>query len=123
MIHVDTSALAGSLCGARTAAPQLRRFIADGIRIAASTLVLYEWWRGPRLPDELRDQEALFPRSEAVAFGIAEAALAADLYRKVRRARGRELDITIAAVAMANGAALWTINRRDFRDIPGLDLA
>ena len=64
---VDTSALAGSLCGARTAAPQLRRFIADGIRIAASTLVLYEWWRGPRLPDELRDQEALFPRSEAVA--------------------------------------------------------
>jgi predicted nucleic acid-binding protein len=123
MILVDTSALVGSLCGTRAAAPHLRRFIADGIRIAASSLVLYEWWRGPRLPDELRDQEALFPRAQAFPFGIAEAALSADLYRKVKRARGRELDLAIAAVAIANGAALWTLNRRDFRDIPGLELA
>jgi len=123
MIHVDTSALVGSLCGTRTAAADLRRFIADGIRIATSSLVLYEWLRGPRRPEELRDQETLLPCSAAFAFGITEAAVAADLYRKVKHARGRELDLAIAAVAMANGAALWTLNRRDFRDIPGLELA
>jgi predicted nucleic acid-binding protein len=52
-----------------------------------------------------------------------EAALAAELYRKVKHARGREIDLAIAAIAIANSAALWTLNPRDFRDIPGLELA
>jgi hypothetical protein len=38
----------------------MRRFIADGLRIPTSSLVLYEWWGGPRLPDELRDQGRCF---------------------------------------------------------------
>jgi len=123
MIHIDTSALVASLCGARSAAPQLRRFIADGMRIGASSLVLYEWWGGPRVPAELRDQEALLPRTQAFAFGISEATLAAELYASLSRPRGRELDIAIAAVAIVNGAALWTLNARGFSDIPGLELA
>jgi len=49
----------------------MRRFIADGLRISTSSLVLDEWWGGPRLPDELRDQAALLPRTEAFAFGMA----------------------------------------------------
>jgi predicted nucleic acid-binding protein len=123
VIHLDTSALVASLCGTRSAAPQFRRFVADGVRLGASSLVLYEWWRGPRRPEELRDQEALLPRTEAFKFGVIEAALAGELYRKVRHARGREIDLAIAAVAIANSAALWTLNPRDFRDIPGLELA
>jgi len=123
MIHVDTSALIASLCGTRSAAPQFRRFVADGTRLGASSLVLYEWWRGPRLPEELRDQEALLPRADAFHFGAVEAALAAELYRRVKHRRGREIDLAIAAVAIANSAALWTLNPRDFRDIPGLELA
>lgn len=123
MIHLDTSALIASLAGQRLAAPGLRRFIYDGLRLGMCTLVLYEWRRGPRRPDELAAQEVIVPIAEAVPFGIDEAAIAADLYRRVRRPRGREMDLAIAACAMTRGAALWTMTPRDFRDIPGLTLA
>jgi predicted nucleic acid-binding protein len=85
-------------------------------------LVLYEWLRGPRLPEEIEAQETLFPRALAVTFGPQEAALAADLYRRLRRPRGRELDLAVAACALTHGAALWTLNPEDFRDIPSLTL-
>ena len=87
-----------------------------------STLVLYEWRRGPRTREELRAQEALFPSAEAVPFATREAERAAEAYRKMRRPRGREIDLAIAACAMMHGAALWTLNVGDFADIPGLEL-
>ena len=55
-------------------------------------------------------------------FGPAEAALAAELYRQVPRPRGRELDLAIAASAILQDAALWTLNPRDFADLPRLRL-
>jgi predicted nucleic acid-binding protein len=123
MIHLDTSALVASLTGPRMAVPVLRSFISDGFRLGVSTIVLYEWWRGPRRDDELRDQEALLPRSAAFAFGLEEAMVASELYRQLRRPRHREIDLAIAACAIVQGAALWTLNPPDFRDIPGLTLA
>ena len=84
--------------------------------------MLYEWRRGPRLAAELAAQEALFPAESAIAFGPAEATLAAALYRDVRRPRGREIDLAVAACAIAHGADFWTLNPRDFRDIPDLRL-
>ena len=87
------------------------------------TLVIYEWRRGPRIAEELELQERLFPAEAAIDFGVQEAALAAKLYRQVRRARDREIDIAIAACAITREAALWTLNRDDFEDIPGLELA
>jgi predicted nucleic acid-binding protein len=122
MIHADTSALIGALTGDHVAAPALRRFVRDGMRLGVSTIVLFEWWRGPRNRDELQDQEQLFPSAAAVAFGIREARIAAELYRQARRARTREADIAIAACAIAQNAALWTLNPRDFADIPDLML-
>jgi predicted nucleic acid-binding protein len=122
VIHVDTSALVASLSGRRMAAPVMRGFIRDGIRLALSAPVLYEWLRGPRTADELAAQEMLLPGRAAFAFGVAEAHLAADLYRRMKRPRQREIDIAIAACAMVNGASLWTLNPDDFRDIPGLVL-
>jgi predicted nucleic acid-binding protein len=123
MIHLDTSALIASFTGSRKEAGVLRGFISDGIRLGLSTPVLYEWLRGPRLPQELTHQEILLPSSAAFGFGIEEAALAADLYRRMARPRRRETDIMIAACAISNDAALWTLNRGDFSDIPGLTLA
>ena len=122
LIHLDTSLLVDALTGPRRSARDLRRVLADGERLSISTLVLYEWLRGPRVESELADQEALFPSADAVPFGPREAAIAADLYRVISRARRREFDLAVAACALTSEAALWTLNIPDFRNIPGLTL-
>jgi len=119
---VDTSALIDSLCGSKRSAPVLRGLIEAGERLLLPTIVLYEWLRGPRLPEEIAAAEALFPRELTLPFGPAEAARAADLYRRVSRPRGREIDLIIAATALVREARLWALNSADFRDIPGLQL-
>ena len=83
-------------------------------------MVLYEWLRGPRLPEEVAAQEALVPAAAAIPFGPEEAIVSADLYRTVGRPRGREIDLGIAACAIVRQAQLWTLNAADFRDLPGL---
>ncbi|MGI8783912.1 MAG: type II toxin-antitoxin system VapC family toxin [Acidobacteriota bacterium] len=120
MIFLDTSILIDSLAGPRRSAAGLRAAIEQGERILLPTLVLYEWLRGPRREQELRAQETLLPRESAVVFGPEEAAVAARLYLQVRRPRGREIDLAIAACAMVHKASLWTLNTADFEDIPGL---
>jgi len=122
VIHLDTSILIDALTGRRRSMPALRRVIADGIRITVSGLVLYEWRRGPRTETELAVEAALIDLGIVVGFGEEEARIAANVYRRVSRARGREVDIAIAACAIAQRAHLWTLNPDDFRDIPGLDL-
>jgi predicted nucleic acid-binding protein len=122
VIHLDTCILVDALTGPRRSAPALRALIERGERISFSALVLYEWRRGPRNPEELRVQEALFRGDAAAPFDHACAALAARLYRQLRRARGREVDLAIAATALLHGAAFWTLNPGDFSDIPDLQL-
>ena len=122
MIHLDTSVLIDMLSGTKPLAPRLRRLLDNGERILLSTLVLYEWRRGPRIPEQIDAQEALFPSTDAIPFGSVEASVAADVYKKVKRARGREIDIAIASCAIVHAAALWTVNPDDFDDIPDLKL-
>ena len=54
MILLDTSVLIDALTGGRRSAPALRRTIESGERVALTTLVLYEWHRGPRRNDVTR---------------------------------------------------------------------
>lgn len=122
IIHVDTSALVDALTGPRRSLDRLVTLTEQGHRLMLSTIVLYEWLRGPRTRTELAAQEELFPSESAVAFDAGEAAVAARLYKQVPRARGRELDLAVAACAVASGAAIWTLNPPDFRDIPGVRL-
>lgn len=122
MIVVDTSALIHSLTGRKRSASRLRELIQAGERPVLPTLVLYEWLRGPRLPEELAAQDAIFPSDQALHFGVEEAETASRLYGQIDRPRGRELDIAIAAHAIAQDAPLWTFNPRDFADIPDLVL-
>lgn len=122
MIHLDTSVLVDALTGPARLGPELRDAVRRGERVRISTLVLCEWLRGPRTDAERHLQVRLFPPDEAVPFDPAAASRAAALYRTVKRPRGREIDLAIAACAIEQHAALWTLNPGDFRDVPGLIL-
>ena len=122
MIHLDTSLLVDALAHGRPSLAQVRQEIESGERLGLSALVLYEWRRGPRTPEEIEAQEALFPTAGAVPYGPEEAMKAAALYGVVSRPRARAVDLAIAACALVHGAALWTLNPEDFEDIPGLTL-
>jgi len=122
MIHLDTSVLIDALTGPARLGFQLRQAVRDGERLVVSTLVVYEWLRGPRTEADRRVLVALFPMEQAVVFDGIAAARAAALYRRVKRPRGREIDLAIAACALEYDAALWTLNPGDFDDIPGLRL-
>lgn len=122
IVHIDTSALVDALTGPRRSLAHLRSLVAEGHPIAISSLVYFEWKRGPRTIAELAAQEALLPGESVVPFDTHAAALAADLYRNATKPRGREIDLAIAACALGHGAALWTLNAADFEDVPGLTL-
>jgi predicted nucleic acid-binding protein len=121
-VHIDTSALVDALTGPRRSLDALIGLAEEGHRLSISAIVLYEWLRGPRTRAELAVQEDLFPRERAVPFGAEQAADAARLYSAVKWPRGREIDLAVAACALHDGAALWTLNRSDFRDLPDLAL-
>jgi predicted nucleic acid-binding protein len=122
VIHLDTSVLIDALTGPARLGRALRAVVGEGERVVVSTIVLYEWLRGPRTEHELEVQARLFPAHAAVPFDTVAAIRAAALYRRMTRARGREIDIAIAACALEQGAALWSVNADDFRDVPGLAL-
>lgn len=122
MIHLDISVLVAALTGAARLAGDLRAVVGEGERVVFSTMVLYEWLRGPRTPGELRAQAVLFSSDQAIPFDTRAAERAAALYRLVARPRGREIDLAIASCAIEQDAALWTLNIGDFRDIPRLRL-
>ena len=121
-IHLDTSVLVNVITGPRALLRSYIHATGQGHRVVLSAPVMYEWLRGPRLDSDLQLQRQLHPDDQIVLFGPSEAAVAASLYRRVKRARGREIDIAIAACAIEHGAALWTVNPADFKDIPGLQL-
>jgi len=122
VIVVDTSILIDALTGPRRSAEAWRDAVDAGERMLLPALVLYEWLRGPRIPEELAAQDALLPADAALPFGAAEAAVATELYRAVEEPRGREVDIAIAAHALARDAPVWTLNVADFEDLPGVGL-
>lgn len=122
MIVLDTSVLVEGLGAGGSKRAAFRKVLEAGRRIVVPSLVLYEWLRGPRLPEELEAQESVLPSGEALPFGPAEAAIASRLYKETSRARGREIDLAIAACAIAWNGSLWTLNPGDFKDVPGLRL-
>jgi predicted nucleic acid-binding protein len=123
MIVLDTSALVDALVGPAHSAPRLRALVDRGESPVITSIVLYEWLRGPRSPKELAVQEEIFPAAIALPFGPEEARLAARFYRTLPHARARANDLAIAASAIVHSAPLWTLNPSDFRDVPGLTLA
>ena len=70
MIVLDTSVSIDALTGTRHALPKLEMALDRGHRLRLPSLVLFEWWRGPRTSGELAIQGALFPSEQAIAFGF-----------------------------------------------------
>ena len=122
LIHLDTSILVDAFSGARRSMPALREASLQGHVTTFATLVLYEWLRGSRADGEVVAVERFFSAVPPSQFGPEEAKRAAALFRQVSRARRRQVDLAIAACAIEARASLWTLNRSDFRDLPGLML-
>lgn len=66
--------------------------------------------------------DAMFARMDTLDFGAEAIAAYRAIVAAVGYSRGRTLDRMIGATALAHGLTLVTLNGRDFRDIPGLDL-
>jgi predicted nucleic acid-binding protein len=122
LIHLDTSVLIDAFTGPRRSLRALHRITAAGDVTTFSTLVWYEWLRGPRSDAEREVVAEFFGLDLLAPFGVREGETAAALYRQVRRARQRHADLAIAACAIEHGAKLWTLNGKDFADVPGLGL-
>jgi predicted nucleic acid-binding protein len=122
MIVIDTSVLIDALTGLKSSGLAVRNALDEAEPILLPALVLYEWLRGPRIAEELALQESLFPAESAIPFDKEQAIVSASLYRVLSRARTREVDIAIAACALVHDAQLWTLNRADFQDVPGIQL-
>ena len=122
LIHLDTSVLVDAFTGSRRSLPTLRRLTEAGEVTTFSTIVMYEWLRGPRREAERAAVADFFASDLLASFGVREAETAAALYRQVTSARQRQADLAIAACAIEHGAKLWTLNEKDFADVPGLGL-
>jgi predicted nucleic acid-binding protein len=122
LIHVDTSVLVDAFTGTRRSLAPLESATIKGEVLTFCSIVLFEWLRGPRTEHEIETVNVFFETDRLATFGERDAKAAAALSRQVQRGRRRQADLAIAACAIADGAALWTLNAADFEDIPGLRL-
>jgi len=122
LIHLDTSVLVDAFTGPRRSLSVVAAATTAGHVIAYCAPVEYEWRRGPRTQLEEESVRRFFGVNGIVPFGDREARTAASLYRQVKRARQRQADLAVAACAVEHKARLWTLNARDFADVPGLML-
>jgi predicted nucleic acid-binding protein len=122
LVHLDTTVLVDAFTGARRSLAGVRTATARGDSLTFSTIVLYEWLRGPRVGSETSAVDAFIGSESLAVFGHREAEQAAALYRRIGGARQRQADLAIAACAIQHGASLWTLNTADFDDVPGLTL-
>lgn len=112
MIHLDTSFLIRALIRGTPEDLALRRWIKAGESLAISTVAWAEFRCGPLQQLELAAAAAIVDRHRE--FTRDDAETAARLYNESGRRRGSLMDCMIAAVALADGAAVATANTPDF---------
>lgn len=113
MIHLDTSFLIRALIRGTPEDLALRRWIKAGESLAISTVAWAEFRCGPLQQLELAAAAAIVDRHRE--FTRDDAETAARLYNESGRRRGSLMDCMIAAVALADGAAVATSNTPDFQ--------
>ncbi len=113
MIHLDTSFLIRALIRGTPEDLALRRWIKAGEPLVVSTVAWAEFRCGPLHQLELAAAAAIVDRHRE--FTRDDAETAARLYNESGRRRGSLMDCMIAAVALADGAAVATSNTPDFQ--------
>ena len=113
MIHLDASFLIRALAEGTPQDRRLRAWLAAGEALGMSAVAWAEFLCGPVEAADLELVDRVVP--DRVAFGEAEAALAARLFNESGRRRGSLGDSMIAASAIRAGAPLATENTKDFR--------
>jgi predicted nucleic acid-binding protein len=121
LIHLDTGFLIRATKRGSTEYDVLRNWVARGLRIEISVIAWSEFLCGPI--DDTGLELATRIVGDPQPLLIADAKLAAEFFNLSGRRRGHLADCMIAATAVRLGAALATINARDFRDCRGLRMA
>ncbi|MEO8426175.1 MAG: PIN domain-containing protein [Verrucomicrobiota bacterium] len=114
MIHLDTNYLIGLLVPGSRQAMNVDQWLSDGQSLAASAIAWSEFLNGPVTPPEI-SRITLVIQSRIIAFGQAEAVLAAELFNETGRRRGSRFDCLIAATAILAQAEVATMNQPDFK--------
>jgi predicted nucleic acid-binding protein len=122
LYHIDTDVLVYAISMRGPEQRRLEKLLASESPIEASSLVWYEFARGPRTPEQLAVARDIFGDRGIVPFSVELAETAAEQFRRLGSPRKRAADIAIGVVARSRGAVLLTRNARDFAGIDGLDL-
>ena len=127
MFCLDTNIVIGIINGRATTAEARFQETIGRAPLMLSAVVLFELRYGYAKSDRRSRMEALLntflaPGIEVLPFDADDAAEAGDI-RAALEAQGTPIgpyDILIAAQARRRGAALVTLNRREFERVPGL---
>lgn len=120
--HVDTDVLIYAISMRGPERQRVEKLLASETVIEISSLVWYEFARGPRTPEQLAVVRGMFNDRGVIPFSEELAETAADQFRRLGSPRKRAADIAIGVVARSRNAILLTRNSRDFAGIDGLDL-
>lgn len=124
---LDTNIVIGIINGRATAAERRFRETIGRAPLMLSAVVMFELRYGYAKSDRRSRMDALLetflaPGVEVLPFDAEDAAEAGDI-RAALEAQGTPIgpyDLLIAAQARRRGAALVTLNRREFERVPGL---
>jgi predicted nucleic acid-binding protein len=122
LFHVDTDFLVFAVTVRGPERRRMTKLLDSESPIEASSLVWYEFARGPRTPEQLAVARDIFGSEGIVPFSEELAEAAADQFRRLGSPRKRAADIAIGVVARSRNAVLLTRNARDFAGLDGLML-
>lgn len=111
-IQLDTSFLIRALVVGTAEDAKLRDWLGADRELAMSAVAWTEFLCGPVNTRELFLSTSIV--SDPIPFNGEMSSLAAELYNQAGRLRGSLADCMIAASAIAESAALATLNQRDF---------
>lgn len=123
VIHLDANFMIQAELPGTPAAHAVGEWLRDGVPLRASLVVWAEYLGGAGDEAGIRHWRAVLDGFDPLT--ESQCQLAASLHRRGRRARTKLADCLIAAGAIERGAALATLNRRDFEGFvdQGLELA